>query len=432
MKDTYYVTSECITTQIVPMDDKQGMDDSGQLQFDIIETVFQVKSKPNGENLSPQELEDIIQKPDDNHSPLETPISPSKTSALSQVSGDNGKIPNESDVSQKIPMTPSNTAASSPKTSGDDLAGANSEQKKGGKSKMLMYIDRNFDTKVGLCEDGSRMLTKDCKETVSCYKVINEAEGTKEDKPTIVIDRCQTEKTVTFRDNTEETLVLRKETITYPGNYSSGRDKAQTKEYIGPSSPSKSPKSGSGQPKSEAVTVTTDDSSVQLVDPNNLDSFKRKNKEGTDAAQEAHGEIVIIETYEALVENLLDNSGPKENENSEVKMQEPEHGVPSNVTGQSARPGADFHNKWKPEMGKKEMQEFVTIETFEVLVEALNQSSSPTHGPSGNSNEGKKEMQEFVTIETFEVLVEVLNQSSSPTHGPSGNSNEEIPKVNNS
>jgi len=287
MKDTYYVTSECVTTQIVPMDDKSGMDGSGQMQFDIIETVFQVRSKPNGENLSQQDLEDMTQKPDGNMSdnPLEMPISPSKTSALSQISGDNDKISIESDVSQEMPMTPSETTASSPKTSGDNLA--NLERKKGEKGKMMMYIDRDFDTNFGLCEDGSKMVTKDCKEIVSCYKVINEAAGTKEDKPTIVIDRRQTEKTVTFNDNTQETLILRKETITYPADYSYGRDEAPTKEDIGPSSATKSPKQVSGQPKSEAVTVTAYDSSVQLADPKNLELFKKKTKPGTNVAQEA-------------------------------------------------------------------------------------------------------------------------------------------------
>ncbi len=390
MKDTYYVTSECVTTQIVPMDDKSGMDGSGQMQFDIIETVFQVRSKPNGENLSQQDLEDMTQKPDGNMSdnPLEMPISPSKTSALSQISGDNDKISIESDVSQEMPMTPSETTASSPKTSGDNLA--NLERKKGEKGKMMMYIDRDFDTNFGLCEDGSKMVTKDCKEIVSCYKVINEAAGTKEDKPTIVIDRRQTEKTVTFNDNTQETLILRKETITYPADYSYGRDEAPTKEDIGPSSATKSPKQVSGQPKSEAVTVTAYDSSVQLADPKNLELFKKKTKPGTNVAQEAHGEIVIIETYEVLVENLLDCLGPRKNENSKGEMPEPKHGVPNNVTGQSARPGADMDSKWKPEMekkdmGKKEMQEFVTIETTEVVVEVLEYQPS-SHGPSGNSS----------------------------------------------
>ena len=404
MDDTFYVTSECVATQIVPIDDKSAMDGSEQVQFDIIETVFQVRSKRGGESLSPQDLNDMIQEPDRNLSDnsLDMPISPSKTSALPRISGDNDKIPNESDLSQEMPMTPSKTTASSPKTSGDNLADANSEPKKGGKTKMLMYIDRDFDNNVSLAENGSKMVTKGCKEIVSCFKVINEAEGTKEDKPTILIDRRQTEKTVTFKDDTQETLILRKEAITYPANHSSGDD-VPTKEYTVPSSPAKSPRQVSDQPKSEAVTVTSDESFVQLSDPKNLDSLKQT-RQGTDTALKALSEIVVIETYDVLVElgehpNLFEDLGPKEKEKSASETPELKHGV-SDISleeraekpNQSTRPESDVF-KWKPEMGKNEVQEFVTIETTEVVVEVVEYQPS-SHRPnwfgpkkSGNPNE---------------------------------------------
>jgi hypothetical protein len=370
------------------------------MQFDIIETVFQVRPKGNGETLSPQELNDMDQEPYGNASDnsLEMPVSPSKTSALPQISGDSDKIPNESEM----PITPSKTTASSPQTSGDNLVDAKSMLQKGGKSKMLMYIDRDFDTNVSLSEDGSKLETKVCKEIVSCYKVIDEVEGTKEERPTILIDRRQTEKTVTFKDNSQETLVLRKEIITYPAHHSSGRD-VPTKEHTDPFSPIKSPRQVSDGSKSETVTVTADESFVQFSDPK--DSFK-KTRQGADVAKKAHSEIVTIETFDVLVElgehlNLSANLAQRGTGNSRGEMPELKNGLPNSVAkpleerakitrsfpNQNAKPEADKYKKLQPDM-----QEFVTIETTEVVVEVLEyKPSSQTPNWFGKQEPKKSE-----------------------------------------
>ena len=389
MKDTYYITSECITTQIVPMDDHSGMDSQtdgaygGQIQVDVIETVFQVRSNPNGKSLTPQDFNDMVQKPDQNISddPLEMTISPAKTSALPQISGDPGdKNTNESDLSKEIPLTPSKITAHSPKTSGDHGAGASSVLKKGGK--MLMQIDRDFDTNVAISENGNKMVIKDWKEIVSCYKVIDEANGTKEEKPTILVDRHHIEQTVTFADNTQETLILMKEIVTYPSNPSSGVD-VPTKEHF-------------------------DDSIAQSSDPKNLELVRKKSRLGTDVSEQVHAENVTIETSEILVDKT-----------QLVKLE-------------------------------KGMEEVVIIETFDVVVELrehpnLIENLGPKMGempglrngvPDNDTKMGKKEVQEFVTIETTEVVVEVEEyQPSSPNRfgnlGPKGSaiSNVKMPKV---
>jgi hypothetical protein len=349
MKDTYYVTSECVTSQIVPVDDNSRMNsltDGGRLQFDVIETVFQVRSKADGEKFSPEDLDEK----NFSNRPQEMTISPAGTSALPQISGN--KNTNDFDLPQGMSMALDKTKASSPKTSGDDGVGAFPELKKGGQ-KIQMYIDRDFDTYVAITENGFQLLTKVCKEIVTCYKVISEAKGTKEEKPTIVVDRHQTEKTWTFNDQTEETLILRKEIVTYPYHLSSGDDVPPTK---GRTDPAVGLRQELRTPKS--ATVTTDDNIAQSSDPKNLDSIEKKTK--PDGAQtvvpsldKRMQEVVIIETFDAVVElgehpDFTENLGPKRGELPGLR-----HGV------------IDDHTK----IGEKEAQEFVTIETTEAVVE---------------------------------------------------------------
>ena len=79
--------------------------------------------------------------------------------------------------------------------------------------RMLALIDRSCDNSIVKSKDGSETVTKDHHEVISFYKTEDGTEDTKEDKPTVQVDKRQIENVVNFKDKSSESLMERKVTF---------------------------------------------------------------------------------------------------------------------------------------------------------------------------------------------------------------------------